>query len=151
MRKRLLLCACFVFYLSAYAAPPATPEVLDYFRFVLLNLGHLSDAAEIQHFESHLTIQFGLNQQEVTQIDSAGQQMRTLLMQIQQSLATIAPPGVAPSPSAAAQVANLTAQREAMVATLANQILGSVRPETATRLSKPGYIVANALYGYRGN
>jgi hypothetical protein len=152
MKKRLLLFAGSLLFLPSFAvAQAATTQQLDYFRFMLLNLGHLSDPVAIQRFEKHLSLQFGLNQQEVAQIDSAGHQMRSLLDQIQQSLAAIPPGTAGASPSAATQVANLTAQREAMIATLTNQILSSVRPETAALLRTPGTIVANAVYGYRGN
>ena len=54
------------------------------------------------------------------------------------------------SPAASSALSALSAQREALIVSLTNQIVNSVRPETAARLRMAGTIVANAIRTSQG-
>jgi hypothetical protein len=112
---------------------------------MLMNLASLDHSpSAVTAFGNHLAPQFGLNSQESAQIQSAAQQLATLLLQIRASAATITAGKTVLSDADAASLAALSSQREQLITTLANQILNSVRPETAARLRMPGQIVAAA-------
>jgi len=129
----------------AQSQAPATTDQLQYFRFMLMNLASLDHSpSAVTAFGNHLAPQFGLNSQESAQIQSAAQQLATLLLQIRASAATITAGKTVLSDADAASLAALSSQREQLITTLANQILNSVRPETAARLRMPGQIVAAA-------
>jgi len=140
----LLLVACSVGAWAQVCQAPATTEELTYFRFMLLNLGQAGSSSARQQAESHLAIQFGLNQQEVGIIDGAAQQMASLLQRENRAFEATSSDASGPS---AATVENLAAQREQVIVDLAARILNSVRPETADQLRVPGHIVANAVHG----
>jgi hypothetical protein len=124
---------------------PATPDELNYFRFILLHLGELNSPSAVATYEAQLARNFALNAQEVAVIDAAARDMASTLGQIRTSLNTITAGKTSLLPSDNAAAAQLSAQREQKIASLANQILNSVRPEAATRLREPGHIVAKGL------
>jgi hypothetical protein len=119
---------------------------MQYLRFMLLNVASLDHSADaIQAFEDSLVKQFGLNAQESLAIHSAGQTLRPFLAQLRQSASAIVTGRTVLSPADSAALASVNAQREQKIAELANQILNSVRPETADRLRVPGRILATQV------
>ena len=134
----LLAGACF-----AQSQAPVTTDELRYFRSMLMNLASLDHSpAAIAAFEASLVPQHGLNTEEAAQIHAAGQTLAALLQQIRQSAnATTAGKKTLSSADVAALQA-LVNQREQLIESLANQILNSVSPQTASRLRTPGHIVA---------
>jgi hypothetical protein len=143
-------CAFVLLSLGCYAQTaqaPATAEELQYFRFMLMNLAspdHGQDAVKM--FEDSLVPMFGLTTQEAATIHAAAQPLKPVLLQVKQAAQNPPAGGISPS----ASLTTLTAQREATIVSLANQILNSVRPQTAERLRMPGRIVANALKASTG-
>jgi hypothetical protein len=131
---------------------PATADELKFFRFMLTNLAsldHSPDAAV--NYANMLFSQFGLSQQEWVAIRSAAQRLRPFFQQLRQSSNTIVAGKIILSAEDTAALANLQAQRDQMISTLANQILNSVSPGTAARLRMPGHIVANVVKSNGGN
>jgi hypothetical protein len=127
--------------------PPATPEEIKYLRFILLNVASLDHSPDaIKAFEDSLVKQFGLVSLDSAAIHSAGLALNSLLAQNRQSLRTIVAGRTVLSPADLAALADLDAQREKTIATLANQILNSVSPVVAVRLRTAGHILANALH-----
>lgn len=115
----------------------------------LASLDHSPDA--VANLGHGLVKQFGLNAAEMAVISNAGQTLKLTLSQLRQSLqATMAGKTVL-APADSASISNLVAQRDQLIATLAQQILSSVRPETAARLRVPGDIVATKVNGKGGN
>jgi len=112
-----------------------TPNQLHYLRHLLLILGSPDASPNSVSMREHsLAIQFALNAQEVTAIDSAAKQYGALLLKIRQA--------VSASPGDQAAMATLISTRQQTEETLANQILTSVRPSTANQLRFVGDFVA---------
>jgi hypothetical protein len=133
--------ACF----GQTAQLPATPSELKYLRFLLLNVASLDHSPDaVAAFESSLVLQFGFSTQESAAVHSAGQTMKTTLVQLRQSTQTLVAGKTTLAPGDLTALASLNAQREQAIATLANQILNNVRPITATRLRSPGHILEKA-------
>jgi|SRR5271157_1207241 len=142
----LLAGACF-----AQSQAPVTTDELQYLRFMLMNLASQDHSATaVAAFESSLVPQHGLNAQEAAQIHSAGQTLAALLQQIRRSANDITAGKKTLSDADVAALQALSNQREQLIETLANQILNSVRPETATRLRTPGHIVAAGVKNQSG-
>lgn len=153
---KLLKIIC-VFVLICYGCfgqttqAPATPDELTYFRFMLMNLASIDhDPAAIKMFEDSLVKQFGLNQQESAMIHAKTQPLNVLLNQHRQSAQGILKGKKTLSATDAAALNALTQQREQLVASLSNEILNSVRPETAARLRTPGQIMATRIKKVQG-
>src|SRR5579862_1211336 len=90
---------------------------------MLLNVASVDHSPDsITQYEKSLIQQFGLSPQESAAIHVAGQILHGFLSQPRDL--------------------SLIPKREQLIATLANQILGSVRPETASRLRAPGRVLA---------
>ena len=68
---------------------------------------------------------------------------RSLLKQLRQSMKDQVQGKSALTLADQAAIASLIEQRDRLIAQLANELLGSVRPEVARRLRAPGQIVAN--------
>lgn len=170
MKHKTLLNATCVFAILCFgcyaqtAQTPVTTDELQHFRFMLMNLASLDhDPNAVSAYEASLVTAFGLNSQEEATIHAAGQSLKTQLAQLRQSSqAIMAGSNASPaatsqagasgtlSATASAALSSLSAQREALIVTLANQIVNSVRPETAARLRKAGTIVANAIRTSQG-
>jgi hypothetical protein len=128
------------------AQPPATPEEIQYLRFLLLNVASLDHSPEaIKSYEDSLVRHFGLNNNESAAIHTAGQTLKPVLAQHRQSSRTIVAGKSVLSPVDSEALANLDAQREQTIVNLANQILNSVSPAVADRLRVPGHILANVV------
>lgn len=126
--------------------PPATPDEVKYFRFMLMNLASLNYSPDaIAPYKNYLRIQHGLNDQDMSAIDGATSALHTLLQQIGQSSALIQTGKTALSPADIAALESLFAKREALIASLANQLLNAVRPQVAASLRTAGHIVATAI------
>jgi hypothetical protein len=120
-------------------AAPATPAELQYFRYLLMTIGspdYSSDA--IDKIEGSLVYHFGVDAREAAVIHAAGQSLRKILTGIRQA-------------SGMANAVDRGAQRERAIADLTNQILDSLRPETAARMRMPGRITVDALARARAN
>jgi hypothetical protein len=154
--KSLLSSACVLIAISLTcraqgSQPPVTQAQLQYFRYMLMNLGSVDHSQDsISSFEASLVPAFGLNSQEAATIHSAGQTLNVLLVQIRQSSQAITSGKAALSASDLSALSALAAQREAEIVTLANQIVNAVRPQTAAQLEMAGTIVANALTAAQG-
>jgi hypothetical protein len=121
------------------AQAPATPDELKYFRYLLMTLGSLDYRAEfVAAHENALVPQFGLNAQEAAVIHSAAQSLHSTLQEIRQSANGITAAKHALTPTELSALTALAARRDQAIATLANQILNSVRPVTAARLRAAG-------------
>ena len=132
--------------LAQTSQPPATPDEVQYLRFMLLNVASLDHGPDaIKAYEDSLVKLHGLNAQESAAIHSAGQSLHGLLAQLRQSTRAIVANKTLLSGADKAALDNLDAQREKAIVDRANQILNSVRGETATRLRAPGHILANAV------
>ncbi len=146
----VLLVLCLACYAQTAQAPTTANEV-QYLGFMLMNLASLDHSPDATGmFEASLAQQFGLNSQESATIHAAGQALKPLLAQLRASSQTIVIGKTTLTASDSAALAALAAQRESQIATLSNQILNSVRPETAERLRMPGSLVANALNATKG-
>jgi hypothetical protein len=122
-----------------------TQDQLQYFRFMLMNLASLDhDQNSTNAFEASLVPTFGLNAQEAAAIHTAASSLHALLKQIRQSSQAVIAGKTSLSAADLSALSNLATQRETLLATLANQIASSVRPQTAARLEMAGTIVANA-------
>ena len=138
---------CFAILLlsgGAFAQGPqalATADELKYLRFLLLNVASLDHhPTAVQSFEGQLVKQFGLNIQESAAIHAAGQTLKPLLAQHRQSSSAILAGKTRLTPTDLAALARLDTQREQTITNLANQVLSSVRGETAvsyTHLTLP--------------
>ena len=123
--------------------PPATPDEVRYLRFMLLNVASLDHSPDaIKAYEDSLVKLHGLNAQESAAIHSAGRSLNGLLAQLRQSTRAIVANKTLLSDADKAALDNLDAQREQAIVNLANQVLNSVRAQTATRLRAPGHILA---------
>jgi hypothetical protein len=141
----VFLLACWGCYGQASQAPATTGE-LNFFEFMLMNVGSIDHSpAAVAAYETSLVKQFNLSAQESAVIHSAGQTLNVLLTQLRQQTAAITGGKQTLSSANATALAALTAQREELIATLANQILNSVSTATAARLRTSGHIVAAAV------
>ena len=113
---------------------------------MLMNVGSIDHSpAAVAAYETSLVKQFNLSAQESAVIHSAGQTLNVLLTQLRQQTAAITGGKQTVLSANAKALATLTAQREELIATLANQILNSVSTATAARLRTSGHIVAAAV------
>ena len=144
----LLCCGCYAQGTQA----PATADELPFFRFMLTNLASLDHSPKaIGAFEASLVKQFGLNTQESATIHASAQTLNALLTQLRQSSQAILNGKKNLSSADATALSSLADQRDQLIATLANEILNAVRPETAARLRAPGQVVAaSATQGQAG-
>jgi hypothetical protein len=152
--RRIMRHLCFAILLASglclaqpvgQTSQPATRDELKFLRFMLLNVASIDHSPDaVKTYETSLVMQFGLSVQESAAIHAAGQTLNPLLTQLRQSTQTLLAGKASLSTADAARLANLNMQREETIATLANQILTSVSPLTATRLRAPGHIMANA-------
>jgi hypothetical protein len=122
---------------------PATAGELAYFKFMLTALA-VRAPASVQMTENALTMQFGLNPQDLAVIDLARQQMAPVLQQAQQATQLIVSGKQALSATDLTALAAVDAHMDQQIAALANGILQSVRPEVAPRLRGPGDIVTGS-------
>jgi hypothetical protein len=126
--------------------PPANPDELNFFHYLLMTLGSIDYGADfIKNTQDSVVRQFGLSGQEASVIQSAAQSLHTTLLQIRQSANSIIVGKVSLSSSDLAALSALTAQRDQQIATLANSILNSVSTATAVRLRFPGNLVAGTI------
>jgi hypothetical protein len=138
--------ACF-----AQTQAPATVDEMQYLRFLLMNLASLDHSRDaVQRFEDGIVKQYGLDKQEMVAIRAAGSELNTLLKQLRQSARAIVPGPTGLTPADSATLAGLSEQRERTIETLANRILNSVRPATATRLRQPGRVLATRVRRTQG-
>lgn len=153
--KRLQLCLCLsIMCATCYAQAaqaPATPDELTYFSYILMTLGSPDHSPEfIKTAEDSLVHQFGVNQQEAAIIRAAAQSFRAVVQELEKSARSIWSDKTTLSPADSAALEALRDRGDKAVATLANQILNTVRPETADRLRVPGRVVASALQRAKG-
>jgi len=128
------------------AQPAATPDELKFFQFMLMNLASIDHSPDaVTSYSKLLGRQFGLNDTETGILNSAAVTLRTQLQQIRSSTTNIVSRNQVLSAADRAALQALIINRNQLVQTLANQILNSVRPITATRLRMPGHIMANIL------
>jgi hypothetical protein len=143
----LFSCGC---YAQSSQAPASTDE-LKFSSFMLMSVGSVDhDPKAIAAYETSLVRQFGLNAQESAAIHAAGQTLHALLLQLRPQAQAIVRGKTSLSNTDAASLAGLIAQREQLITTLSNQILNTVRPQTADRLRVPGHIVAAAVNKAQG-
>jgi hypothetical protein len=127
--------------------PPATPDEMQYLRFMMMNLASLDHRPDaIQKFEDGLVKHFGLIQQETAAIRAAANELNALLGQLRQSSRAIVPGRAGLTPADKAAFSQLAAQREQKIESLVNRVLNSVRPETAARLRAPGHLLAGKVH-----
>jgi hypothetical protein len=135
----LLICSAAL----AQSQAPASANELKYFRYLFRTLGSIDYSSSfIQNFESAVIAQFGLNAQEAAMLDSAGQSFRSVLASTRTSAISILSAKTSLTSADGAALAALKAQQDQMVQTLANQLLNSVRPQTAVRLRAPGDLMS---------
>ncbi|SPF39591.1 exported hypothetical protein [Candidatus Sulfopaludibacter sp. SbA4] len=153
---QILTCLCaFVLICSGCygqaSQAPATAEELQYFRFTLMNLASLDHSPDsVKTYEDSLVKQFGLNAQESATIHAAAQSLNALLKQLRQSAQATLKGKQSLSSGDLSSLSALSARREQLIATLSNQILNAVRPETAARLRVPGNVVASSVAKAQG-
>ncbi len=135
----LFCCGCY----AQSAQPLATTDELPFFRFMLMNLASLDHHPKaIDAYEASLVKQFGLNAQESAIIHARAQTLNALLTQLRQSSQAVVNGKKNLSSADTTTLSSLSDQRDQLIATLANEILNAVRPETAARLRAPGQVVA---------
>jgi hypothetical protein len=146
MKRLNRLCVFLLFCCGCYSQAPqalATPDELRYFRFMLMNLASLDHHQDaVKRFEESLVKQFGLNKQESATIHAVAQRLNVLLMQLRQSSQSMLRGKSDLSGADAAALSALSTQRDQFIDSLSNEILNSVRPETAARLRAPGHHLA---------
>jgi hypothetical protein len=121
---------------------PATAGELTYFKFLLTELaGPLSTPSSVKITEQILAVQFGLNEHELSVIDSARLQMQPVLRQAREATQALVAGKQTLAQSDLAALAAVDTKMDQQIATIANAILNSVRPETAARLRVPGQLV----------
>jgi hypothetical protein len=84
-----------------------------------------------------------LNAQEFAILDFAIQSFRTTMQRLQASQTAITSGKTALQDSDRAALQRLLQERDQEVVRRATQVLGSVRPETALRLRKPGQMISD--------
>jgi hypothetical protein len=114
----------------------------------LASLDHSQDA--IDAFEASLVQHFNINPQEAAAIHAAGQTLHTTLVQIRQSAHATVNGKASLAAADFANLNSLAAQREQLIVTLSNQILNSVQPATAARLTAAGNALANRSAAAKG-
>ena len=95
-------------------------------------------------FEDMVAKQFGLNSQESAAIHAAGQTLKPVLARNRHTAQSIVGNKKAVSTVDTDALASLDKDREQTITTLTNQILNSVRSDTAARLRAAGSSVASA-------
>ena len=141
----LVVCGYCSASLSAQGVQPApTNDEMKYLRFMLMNVGSIDHSPDAKgRFEQGMAEQFGLNQAESAVIHALGQALNSTLSQLRTSARAVVAGKQTLTPADTTALSALVAQREALLATLAQQVLNSVRPETAARLRVPGHVLAN--------
>jgi uncharacterized protein (DUF885 family) len=132
------------------AQPSATPDEVKYFTFVLMQVASLDHSPDgIRSFGVSFVQQFGLNADEATTVHSAGQTLNAFLQTLRRTQQSIMAGKATLSAADADALSALTTQRQELIASLANQILNSVRPATANLLRAQGGILSglNAAQG----
>jgi hypothetical protein len=138
----LFLCSCC--HAQGNQAP-ATPDELQYFRFMLMNVGSIDHSpGAIKNYEDGLVRQFGLNNQESALIHAAGQRLNALLRQLRQSSQSITHGNRNLTGEDGKALQALIDKRDELIQTLSSEILNGVRPAAAGRLRSPGAIVSGA-------
>ena len=116
-----------------------------------MNVGSIDHSPDaIQSFEALVAKQIGLNSQESAVIHSAGQTLNALLKTLRSSSQSITAGKTTLTPTDGAALAALSAQREQLIVSLANQILNSVRPNVANALRAQGNILATVPNATKG-
>ncbi len=85
---------------------------------------------------------YGLNTQEAASVHSAGQSFAAALVSFQNQETNLLAGKTAMTDDDRAAVASLSAQLDQVVAAMANQVLSSVRPQTAILLRRQGDVIA---------
>jgi len=146
MRRRSL-CLTATIALAAFgqsSQSPATTNELQYFRFMLMNLASIDHGVDaIALYERALIRQFGFNQQESALVHAAAMRLNALQRQLRSSSQAIRNGKNKLSGGDVGALERLDAQREQLIITLSNEILNSVRPETADRLRGPGRVLGS--------
>lgn len=101
--------------------------------------------------EGAMVQQFGLNQQELTVFRAAAQSLRTVLQANRQVIQSITRANSPISQTDAADLAEVTSKRDNAITVLSNQILSTIRPETAQRLRATGDTVARLFKSTGGH
>ena len=146
---RVLVCSLLVcaFCLHAYAQVPsqATADQVNYFRYLLMSLGDPdSTPSTIAAAEASVTRDFQLDKADLAVLQTAAKKFQTTVQSLRSQMDyLISHQGISGASGPAADT--LRAQMDSTVAQIANQVLASVRPETAARLRVPGDIVGNAV------
>jgi len=140
-----LLLLCFALRAQS-AAPAATADDVKYFRFLLMNLAGVNYSPDtVAAYRNYLGVEHGLDDQEMSAIDSGVTSLHTLSQQIEQSSAQIRTGKTVLSPADLAALQSLFAQREGLITLLANQLLNIVRPQVASSFRIAGRLVAAAI------
>lgn len=95
-------------------------------------------------YKNYLRAEHGLDNQDMPAIDAATSVLQSFLQQIGETLAQMEGGKTPLSPADIATLQSLFADRETLIANLANQVLGAVRPQVAASLRTAGHIVAAA-------
>jgi len=125
---------------------PATADQVTYFRFMLLGLASPDFSPDVVAAYQHaLIIQHGLNNQEISSITEAASTLQALLRPMKQTIAQIVEGKQTLSQSDILALQSLASEREQLIASLANQILGSLRPRTTQSFRTAANLVAAAI------
>ena len=139
----LLLLSSGCFAQSSQAA--ATADEQKYLRFILMTLASQDHSpANVKAFEDSLAVHLTLTPQEAAQIHAAGQALAALQQQLRASSKSTVAGKSSLSDAAAASLSALSDQMDQLVASLSNQILNSVRPETAAHIRSEARLRATA-------
>jgi hypothetical protein len=143
MKLLLLLLSLSAACYAQSSQPPATADELQFFRFMLMNVGSIDHHPNaVAAYEASLVKQFGLNPQESGFIHGQGQRLNALLKRLRREWQAIVSGKKHLSGADADALTALINQREELIATLTNEILNGVRAQTAGRLRAPGQVIA---------
>jgi hypothetical protein len=117
------------------AQPPATPQEVEYLRFILLNVASLDhDPKAISSYEDSLVKLHGFSKQDSAALHAAGQTLHALLLQQRQANQALVGTNKSLPASAIAALQKSDKDRERTIVDVANNVLNSVSPEVASRL-----------------
>jgi len=151
--KRLMIVSTFLLFhfngdAQSQITTPATPDQVEFLRYVMSSIASpFIDPQVAKMNAADFVILFGLNSQEETVLQTAGQAFATAINNFRSQEDTITTGNKPISEPDRAAISAAATQLNTTVSALANQILASVRPGTANLFRQQGDLNAIATTG----
>ena len=135
-------------YAQAPSIAPLNPDELNFFRHLLITIGDPAhDPQMLKMNEDALATLYGLNQQEVSALHSAGLAFRLAIQIFRAEKAAITAGKATLAHQDVVAISAISSQLDHAVTNITNQMLRSIRPERAHLLRLQGNLVAKAIAG----